>query len=50
MLTKLSDRFYTLAKGRLILALLAAFLLFMGITFAAPLSSLPGRDEIEMAG
>ena len=46
MLTKLSDRFYTLAKGRLILALLATFLLFMGITL--PLLSHLYPDEMKL--
>ena len=46
MLTKLSDRFYTLVKGRLILALLAAFLLFMGITL--PLLSHLYPDEMKL--
>ena len=44
MLSKLSGRFYAWAKGRLILAVFAAFVLFMGGNLAAALSSLPGRD------
>ena len=46
MLPKLSDRFYTLAKGRLILAVFAAFALFMGSTL--PLLSHRFPEEMSL--
>jgi hypothetical protein len=46
MLSKLSDRFYTWAKGRLILGIFAAFVLFMGVTL--PLLSHLYPDEMKL--
>jgi hypothetical protein len=47
MLLNLSDRFYTLAKGRLILAVFAAFALFMGITLPLLSHFYPASNEME---
>ena len=46
MLSKLSDRFYTRTKGRLILAVFAAFLLFMGVTL--PILSYLYPDQMNL--
>ena len=47
MLSKLSDRFYTLAKGRLILAVFAALFLFMGISLPVLYQLYPEEMSLE---
>jgi hypothetical protein len=47
MLSKLSDIFYTRARGRLILAVFAAFVLFMGITLPLIPHFYPASSKME---